>query len=170
MHQSASCRRPSRRGPLRRGGARSCTTEACLEVSRSTPAVRAAERRSKRGMAVNRRPLQSVWLAVLRGSHASRLANALRNGGRSHVSRIADARLRMMWSLRVVGTDPPRRASVWRARLEEPNETVPTSECHRRPEGTGARTTVAAPPAAPLAVRLAGHSPSRPEPQRTPLV
>jgi hypothetical protein len=47
-------------------------------------------------------------------------------------------------------------------------ESVPTSECRRRPKGTGARTSVAAPPAASRAVRLAKHSPSRPGPQSRP--
>jgi len=47
-------------------------------------------------------------------------------------------------------------------------KTVPTSECRRRHEGTGARTSVVAPPAAPRAVRLAEHSPSRPGPRSRP--
>jgi len=45
---------------------------------------------------------------------------------------------------------------------------VPTSECRRRHKGTGVRTSVAAPSAAPRTERIAGHSPSRPEPQPRP--
>ena len=54
--QSATTADPSRRGPFPRDGARSCVTGAGFRVSRSTPAVRAAERRSKRGMAVRPSP------------------------------------------------------------------------------------------------------------------
>jgi len=55
---------------------------------------------------------------------------------------VADVELRNL-ELRVGDADPPhRRPSRTRARLEEPTENVPTSECRRRHEGTGERSSV----------------------------
>jgi hypothetical protein len=135
-------RRPPRRGPSRTRGARSCITEACLGVSRSTPAVRAAERRSKRGRAVNRRPLRS--LRSQRTPRVARLpardrpvwpgANAVTSHRRRPLRKCRAPRR---------GCRPSAPSLVGGA-AGRATETVPTSECRRRPEGTSPRTSVAA--------------------------
>jgi hypothetical protein len=70
--------------------------------------------------------------------------------------------------LRVVGADPPAPCLPKESAAGGATKIVPTSECRRRPKGTGVRTSVATPPAAPRTERIATHSPSKPEPQSHP--
>jgi len=139
-----------RADPPRREEARWCTTEACSGVSRSTPAVRAAERGSKRGMAVNRRPLQS--LRFQRTPRVECLPAHDRPAGRlmARTPRTFPASptpAPQSWSSAPWVPTPRTAVSRTRSPAGGATETVPTSECRRRPEGTGERTSVAAPSA-----------------------
>jgi len=53
----------------------------------------------------------------------------------------ADAELRSV-ELRALGADPPRRVSLDETATCGVTETVPTSECRRRHEGTGERNSI----------------------------
>ena len=150
-------------------GARSCTTEACLEVSRSTPAVRAAERRSKRGRAVNRRPLRS--LRFQRTPRVARLPARDRPVGSRRERRdlTSPTPAPQVWSS-APWVPTPRTVPRWRARLEEPPKPSRPLSVAVAPKAPVRAFPLLRKPAAPRAVRLARHSPSRPEPRTTPLV
>jgi hypothetical protein len=160
---STSTADPHGADPRERGGAL-VHHRACFRVSRSTPTVRAARRRIKRGMAVNRRPLQSTRLGALRVSHASRLATTSWAPG---LRRELPRRRRLLRSveLRAVGADPPRRASQARARLREPPKPSRPLSATVAPGAPMSALPFPRHQLAPRAVRLVSHSPSKPGPR-----
>jgi len=111
-------------------------------VSRSTPAVRAAERRSKRSMAV--RP--SLTSAESDSVHAARRtppgSRAPRRDEKDWTRTPSPCRSRVAGAeLRAGDADPPRPASSLtrrRVNWKSLTKTDPTSGCRRRGEGTGA--------------------------------
>jgi len=135
-------RRPPRRGPSRRRRRARASPKRVSGSLVSTPAVRAAERRSKRGMAVRPSPASiekaSVHSAAAGLPARDRPVRPLRPEGRW--SPVADVRLRIRGAFRR-GCRPPAPRLAKRA-AGGATETIPISECRRRHEGTGARISV----------------------------
>jgi len=161
-------RGPPRRGPRQQAdqGARSCITKACLGVSRSTPAVRAAQRRIKRGMAVRPSPASiESSPGALRVSHASRLATTSWSRSANAANLTLTTPAPHLWSSAPWVPTLRTVISRTRARLEEPPEPSRSLSVAVAP---GAPVYAVPSPRrqlAPRAVRHVKRSPSKPEPR-----